>query len=331
MTGDVTVIVPVWNRRDLLEPLFRGLRAQTRPAAEILVVDDGSEDDSTALAARLGARVIVMGRHGGFAKAINCGMREVHTPLVAIVNNDVELAPDWLARLAAALSPGVWFVTGKILQAAARDRIDGTYDAICRGATSWRVGHACLDSPAFDEPCPIAIAPMTAALFRIELFEKIGPLDERFESYLEDVDFGIRCALAGYSGCYVPGALAWHQGSATLGPRHPDVIRRIARNQVFLLAKHYSGGMLLRCAWPIAAAQGLWGLAALRHRRGFSWLRGKAEGIRRFSQLRADPPAAGRLSPVLCESERKIRRMQSKTGNELYWSLYFLLTAGGAK
>ena len=42
--GDVTVIVPAWNRRELLERLLGGLRAQTRAAAEVLVVDDGSTD-----------------------------------------------------------------------------------------------------------------------------------------------------------------------------------------------------------------------------------------------------------------------------------------------
>ena len=53
-------------------------------------------------------------------------------------------------------------------------------------------------------------------------------LDERFESYLEDVDFGLRCAEAGLSGLYVPDAVAYHQGSATLGRWHPETVRKIA-------------------------------------------------------------------------------------------------------
>ena len=99
--GDVTVIVPVWNRRELLERLLCGLRAQTLAAAEVLVVDDGSQDGSADFAERCGARTVRMGVHGGFAKAVNRGIRESRTPLVAIVNNDVELAADWIEKLSA--------------------------------------------------------------------------------------------------------------------------------------------------------------------------------------------------------------------------------------
>jgi GT2 family glycosyltransferase len=335
--GDVTAIVPVWNRRDLLERLLCGLRAQTREIAEVLVVDDGGQDGSAELAESRGTRAIRMEAHGGFARAVNRGIRESRTPLVAIVNNDVELAPDWLERLVAGLEEGAWFATGRILQASDRSRgvarIDATYDALCRGGTSWRVGHARPDGPAFREARAIRSAPFTAALFRAELFQKAGLLDERFESYLEDVDFGLRCALAGCTGRYVPDAVAWHEGSATLGRWHPETTRRIARNQVFLIAKYYSGRMLARYAWPILVAQGLWGLVALRHGRGWPWLCGKVEGLRRFADLRdiAAPGASPALAQILHGGEREIRRVQRESGRDWYWTLYLLLTAGGAK
>jgi len=327
MNGDVTVIVPVWNGRRLLEPLFGGLRAQTRAPAEVIVVDDGSADGSADLAARLGARTIRMPAHGGFAPAVNRGIRESRTPLVAIVNDDVRLAPGWIEKLAAALSPDVWFATGRILAAASPDRIDGTYDLLCRGGTPWRVGYGMADGPEFRQPRRIWSAPMTAALFRAALFEKAGLLDERFESYLEDVDFGVRCALAGCAGWYVPEAVAWHQGSATLGRWHPDSVRMMARNQVLLIAKYYSPRMLVRYAWPILVAQSLWGLVAMRHGRTWSWLRGKAAGLRRGLEFRP-----GRYPDwPLAEDERELRRLQRAGGQDLYWRLYFLLTAGGAK
>jgi GT2 family glycosyltransferase len=330
MSGGVTVVVPVWNRRELLERLLCGLRAQTQAPAEVLVVDDGSTDGSAELADGMGASAVRMGAHGGFARAVNRGIRESRTPLVAIVNNDVELAPDWLERLAAGLEAGAWFATGRILQAGDRKRIDATYDALCRGGTAWRVGHGCPDGPLFRQASGIRSAPLTAALFRAALFDKVGLLDERFESYLEDVDFGLRCALAGYAGRYVPEAVAWHAGSATLGRWHPVTTRLIARNQVFLIAKHYPRRLLLRYAWPIMVAHGLWGLVALRHGRGWSWLHGKAEGLRRWRELR-EPLPDGRGSAVLCDSEREIHRVQRESRQDLYWRLYFLLTAGGAK
>ena len=134
--GDVTVIVPVWNRRELLERLLCSLRAQTKAAAEVLVVDDGSQDGSPEIAECMGARAIRMGTRGGFARAVNRGIRESRTPLLAILNNDVELAPDWLEKLLAGLGLGAWFTAGRILQSADRGRIDATYDALCRGGTA---------------------------------------------------------------------------------------------------------------------------------------------------------------------------------------------------
>jgi GT2 family glycosyltransferase len=329
ITG-VTVIVPIWNRRDLLERLLCRLGAQTHPIAEVLVVDDGSEDGAAELAESSGARAIRIDGHSGFAKAVNRGIRESRTPLVAIVNNDVELAQDWLEKLVAALGPGVWFATGRILQAAQPSLIDATYDAVCRGGTSWRVGHGCQDGPAFREARRIWSAPFTAALFRAELFNAVGLLDERFESYLEDADFGLRCARAECAGQYVPDAIAWHQGSATLGRWHPETTRRMARNQVWIVAKHYTGRLLWRYAWPIVVAQVLWGLVALRHGKGWSWLRGKAEGVRRFAEFRNNTATEG-LDSILSKSEREIRRAQRESGADFYWTLYFLLTAGGAK
>lgn len=339
--GAVTVIVPVWNRRDLLERLLHGLRMQTEVPAQVLVIDDGSEDGSADLAAVLGATAIRMGTHGGFARAVNRGIRESRTPLLAIVNNDVELAPDWLAKLVAGMDAGAWFAAGRILQAGDRRVIDGTYDAVCRGGTSWRVGHGLRDGPRFHTACEIRSAPFTAAVFRAGLFAKIGLLDERFESYLEDVDFGLRCALAGCAGRYVPEAIAWHAGSATLGRWHPETTRRMARNQVFLIAKHFSRVALLHDAWPIAVAQGLWGLVAFRHGRAWAWLRGIEEGFRRFAELRertgrrpdpVEPRPSGSALPnlpqILRESEQEIHRLQSEAGEDLYWKLYFLLTRG---
>jgi len=268
---EVTVIVPVWNGRALLQNLLRSLRAQTHPIAEILVVDNGSTDGARELAEESEARVIRMGENAGFARAINRGIAECRTARLAIVNSDVEAAPDWLAQLAAALDDeSAWFAIGKILQAADRTRLDGTFDALTASGCAWRVGHDRADGAEFGRRQRVFFPPGTAALFRRELFQRVGGFDESFESYMEDVELGLRCALAGLSGSYVPEAVAWHRGSATLGKWHARTVRLMARNQVLLVAKHYPAGMLARCARPILMGQGLWGLVALRHGRGWA-------------------------------------------------------------
>ncbi|MGA9628206.1 MAG: glycosyltransferase family 2 protein, partial [Bryobacteraceae bacterium] len=235
----ITAIVPVWNGRELLERLLASLEAQTEAAAELLVVDNGSTDGAPELARARGARVIPMGRNAGFAAAVNRGIRESRGEWIAVLNSDVELAPDYFAKLLAACSADTWFATGKILAAASDHRIDATFDLLCRGGAAWRVGNGRADGPASSLARPIWSAPWTAALFRAELFQRVGLLEESFESYLEDVDFGLRSAAQGLAGQYVPEALAWHRGSATLGRWHPETVRRMARNQLLLLARHY--------------------------------------------------------------------------------------------
>ena len=329
----ISAIVPVWNGEELLRRLLDSVRAQTLQPAEVLVVDNGSTDGAPEVARRAGAHVIPMGRNAGFAAAVNRGIREARGEAVAVLNSDVELSPDYLSLLAAKLSEtGAWFATGKILAAGSDTQIDGTFDVVCRGGTACRIGSGQTDNAWFSRPRTIWSAPWTAALFRAALFARTGLLAESFESYLEDVDFGLRCARQNLSGNYVPEARAWHRGSATLGRWHRETVRRIARNQIFLLARHYPKDLLRRRAWAILVDQLLWGCMAVRHGGGWAWLRGKWQGLSGFREARtAELFDAAQLDRLLYENEQIIRESQATAGRwDSYWRLHFLL-CGEAK
>jgi len=329
----ISAIIPVWNGEDLLRRLLASLAGQTLGAAEWLVVDNGSEDGAPEAARQAGARVISMGRNAGFAAAVNRGIREARGELAAVLNTDVELSPGYFARLEQGMAEtGAWFATGKILAAGSDARMDGAFDAVCRGGTACRVGHGQADGPAFSVARSIWSPPWTAALFRADLFQRAGGLEESFESYLEDVDFGLRCARLGLPGIYVPEALAWHRGSASLGPWHPATVRRMARNQVFLLARHYPQRSLRRHAWAILVAQTLWGCLALRHGAGVAWARGKWQGWRGFAKARGSELFEFQaLNELLDRNEVLIREAQGTGAPDWYWRMYFLLTRSGAK
>jgi GT2 family glycosyltransferase len=316
----VAAIIPHWNRRDLLGPLFDSLRAQTRTFDEIIVLDNGSSDDSADVARRLGATVIRLGTNLGFAAAVNRGIEAASSDWIAILNNDVTLAADWLEKL---LETKASFATGKILSASDPSMIDGAFDEISRGACAWRCGQGKKDSSIWNQRRPIRIAPMTAAIFRKSLFQSVGLLDENFGSYLEDVDFGVRCALAGVAGEYIPAAVAYHLGSATMGAWNKDTVKQIARNQILLSAKHFGG----QPQWPIMAGQMLWGLVALRHFRGVSYLRGKISGWKAARALYREKTTVSeeRVSRLAATSEREIFSLQQQTGFDRYWRAYFWL------
>jgi GT2 family glycosyltransferase len=309
----ITAIVPVWNGREHLSRLLDSLDAQTLRAGELLVVDNGSSDGAPAMALERGARVIAMGHNAGFAAAVNRGIAEAKGEWIAILNSDVELAPDYFERLAAA---GARFATGKLLSPSGT--LDATFDVTSRAGTTWRAGSGMPDGPPFDVGREITSAPLTAALFRAEVFRTAGLLDERFESYLEDAEFGLRCARLGVVGRYVPEAQGVHVGSATLGRWHPETVRRMARNQLLLAGRHFSN----ECWWSVLIGQLLWGGVAARRGLGFAWLRGKWQGLRAFRFTEEMVPELLELS--LESNERFLR----EHAGGAYWKLYFLLTPG---
>ncbi len=329
----VSLVIPHWNRADLLERVLRSVHAQALPpgvSTEVLVVDNASQDDSRAVAERNGARVIALAANEGVSRALNRGIAAAAGDYIVLLNNDVELTPRWLRELLdSALRKDAWFATGKMLDAASPGRVDGAGDAVCRGGTAWRLGNGKADGPAFDSPRETYFPSATAALFRREFFDRVGPLEESFYAYLEDVDLGMRAAAAGLPGIYAPGAVAFHRGSATTGAWSERSVAWITRHQILLLAKYYSARLFLRFGLPILAAQLLWAALAFSRGQPSAWLRGVAGGLRAAPSVRRSgaPLRTGgsRLASVLEESEAEIGGIQSRAGWDTYWKWYFRL------
>ncbi|MDP9169902.1 MAG: glycosyltransferase [Acidobacteriota bacterium] len=320
--NSITAVIPVHNRADLLERLLTTAQAQSLPFREMLVVDNASTDNAAAVGRAFGCRVLSMGRNAGFASAVNLGWRSANSKWVAILNSDVELDAHWAERLIAGAGSAS-FASGTLLSAADVTLIDGSYDLMSRGACAWRAGHG---GPILNinTPMNIAIVPATACLYRRDVLENLGGFDETFGSYLEDVDLGLRCIRAGFSGVYVPDAVARHHGSATYGRWNPVVVRLISRNQLLLVRRHYDRALFRACLWPIIAGQVLWGLVALRHGAFGPWFAGKWEALKGFSPAGA-PCAALREFLVASEAE-----IHARACTDSYWRWYFRLTAAAA-
>jgi GT2 family glycosyltransferase len=319
----------VHNRLDLLARLLATINAQTVPFAAVLLIDNASDGGIPPAMLSAGCRVIEMGENAGFARAVNRGWQAAESPWVALLNSDVELDSRWLEVLldhSLEHPEDGGFITGLILSASDPKRIDGTYDLLSRSGCAWRAGHGEQvpgDHRAGGAPRPISMAPATACLYRRDLLARLGGFDVSYGSYLEDVDFGLRCVKSGISGWYVPEAIAWHRGSATLGRWNPQVVRLIARNQLLLVARHYDPALFRSSLWRIVVGQCLWGVVAARHGAGAAWFAGKCEGLKNFRPAALPSPE---LASFLESSEREIRRRAQGT----YWRWYFRLTSPGS-
>ncbi|MEX2300862.1 MAG: glycosyltransferase family 2 protein [Bryobacterales bacterium] len=334
----VSIVIPHRNRCALLERLLQSIHAQRLPegvSLDVVVVDNGSEDNSVETARRAGCRVLELSGNEGVSRAVNRGIEASSGEWIALVNNDVELSPGWMAELLAAVgSPPreaakLWFATGKTLNDQDRGLIDGTGDAICRGGASWRLGHGRADGPLFDAVRRTYFPSATAAIFRRGFFERVGGLEESFFAYLEDIDLGLRAAMEDLPGLYVPSAVAYHRGSATAGIWSGASVEWMTCHQLLLLAKFYPARLMLRFLRPILAAQLLWATLAISRGRASSWARGFWRGLRGFSRLRrasASIRSRGeRLAGVLCAMEAEIARVQKATRWDTYWRWYFRL------
>src|SRR5258708_2028319 len=147
--SQVAIVIPNWNGSARLANLLGGLQRQTYPIDRFIVVDNRSPDESLPAAKHPVPSIIELHDNTGFSHAVNCGIQaSADAGWIAIMNNDVSPEPDWLAQLMShAESANAWFATGKLLDDADHRQIEGSFDALSRGACAWRCGNGRPDAP----------------------------------------------------------------------------------------------------------------------------------------------------------------------------------------
>ncbi len=218
----ISVIIPTWNRRQLLAACLDSLAAQTFRDFEIIVVDDGSTDGTAAYLADAypHVRVVSLARNSGFATAINAGIRQAQSDWLFLLNNDMTLEPSCMELLADAASQDLASLIAPLVLC--QDQPQLIYGAGDRQYVSGRpeaIGHG-QPVDTFVHPRRIFGVSAGAALYDRSVFERIGLFDESFGAYFEDSDLNFRAKLAGFRACVVPEARAYHLGSASLNARH---------------------------------------------------------------------------------------------------------------
>ena len=240
---DVAVVIPNYNGERWLSGVLESVGAQTLAPAELLVVDDGSTDGSRALLAERfpHARVLARPHNGGFARAANAGIAAVAAEAVALVNTDVVLASDWLERAVAALEAGsgAASVATKLVHLDDPSVLYDAGDILRRDGACEQRGRFERDTGLYDEPGEVFSACAGAALYRRSAVLAGGGFDERFGTYLEDVDLGLRLRLAGWSCRWEPRAVAHHAGGGSTAALRHGPGAWVERNTLLLAARAF--------------------------------------------------------------------------------------------
>jgi GT2 family glycosyltransferase len=246
----VSAVITTYNRGlEFLPPLLRSLDAQSRRDQEVTVVVDGADPEVLTYLGREwpGVETLSTPEPQGYAVATALGLRSARGRYIAILNDDVELEPDWLELLVAELErdPRLAFVTGKTLLYEQRDVINETKQDLYTCGRFEPRGLLERDAGQWDERQPTTIATAAASIYRRDAVEAAGGFDEDYGFYCEDADLCLRMVLLGNRGLYVPEARAYHAWSATTG-RVTDRARHLAiRNGLTTLLKDMPATVLV--------------------------------------------------------------------------------------
>jgi len=259
MIHEVDIIIPNWNGREWLGDCLVSLRQQTFTDFRIIVVDNGSTDDSAEYLREQFPEVqlIELDTNRGFTGGTNVGMRAGSAPYICWFNNDAVAAPDFLEQLLDKLKAnepaGFGMAAARVVFRATPHIINSAGSFVGPDGIGRDRGFRQVNGPAFAQALELFGPAGVAALYKREIFERVGMLDEDFFLYSEEVDLNYRAQLAGYRCIYVPSAHVLHRGSATARQVSHLAARLASRNGLLTIIKNLPRLLLLKfLPWIIA-------------------------------------------------------------------------------
>lgn len=237
----VSIVIPAWNLARVTEACLEALLPTVGSEDQVIVVDNGSTDETPAILERFSDRVEVVthARNLGFAAGCNSGAERARNPVVLFLNNDTLPVGPWLAPLIApfrdpvvgATGPMSNFVSGSQLHTASSQRPVRGPEDVRRTALA-----AMVEGAGRTWPTPRLVG--FALAVRTELFRQVGGFDTSFETGgYEDDDLCRRLQAAGYRLVVAAGSFVFHIGHATFDGNGLDWAAIELRNGEVLASK----------------------------------------------------------------------------------------------
>ncbi len=297
----VSVVIPNWNGIKFVGMCLDSMAHSTFKDFEVIVVDNGSTDGSRELIEEKypHVRLIKLPENMGFARACNEGIKASDAEYICLLNNDIEIDPDWLGELVEGMErhPECGMGTTKMMFLDERDVFYNTGDLFHAWSAGGGRGQGEKDAGQYDREEYVFGACAGAGIYRRELFENVGIFDEDFFIFAEDVDLNMRSQLQGMKCVYLPKAKVYHIGTATVGLYSDRYVYLCKRNDIFVLIRNYSLKMYFKYLWTI-----------LKHQFGdIKYFTSRGQGL---VLLKSKIDALKMLSPMLA---RRFRIQSART------------------
>lgn len=284
MQKTVFVIIPNYNGADRLAAAIDSVLAQSYANFTLLIVDNGSVDDSRTVMERYEARdkrvrLIFRNKNYGYTGGVIPGMElaiKEGVDYVAPFNNDAVADKDWLKHLAAFLDThdDYGIAACKLLHADGKT-IDSTADLYTVWGLPYPRGR---DEPAgdqYDAQTDIFGASGGASMYRTSMLAEIGTFDQDFFAYYEDIDLSFRAQLAGYKVGFAPRAIVYHeQGKTSEKMANGFTTLQYMKNLPMIIIKNVPGRLLYRIVPRFCFAYTLFFINACVQGRGWPALKG---------------------------------------------------------
>lgn len=244
----VTVVVPNYNGKKFIKKCLSHLSEQEYKDFRVIVVDNGSEDESFnavyEYVDEMDVELVKLDSNYGFSRAVNEGIIRSDSEYVILLNNDAYVGKSCIKELVQVMEMDreekIFSAQALMLQYGEGNKVDSAGDYFCAlgwGFSKGKDGNAL----KYTKVKEVFSSCAGAAIYRMSVFDEIGLFDENFFAYLEDMDIGYRGKLAGYRNVLVPKARVLHVGSGSSGSRHNEFkVRLSSRNSLLVMYKNFS-------------------------------------------------------------------------------------------
>jgi len=255
----VSIIIVNYNGAELLSGCLSSLRQISWSNREIIVVDNGSADNSREVISSFPeVELVPSAVNLGFAGGNNLGLKHARGEYVLLLNNDTVVTSGFLNPLCSYLeaNPNVGIVQGKMILPRFGNRLDVCGSFLTSVGFPYHYGYYKPDGPKYNRAYAVFSGKGACLMFRRDLIDRVGGFlfDEGFFCYYEESDFCHRAWIAGYEVHFVSSPPIAHLMGATSGDSHTEfVLRHYLRNMTFSLLANLSETSRVRILLPFFA------------------------------------------------------------------------------